>query len=79
MKTVGATEFKANCLRLIGQMSQDHEPVTITKRGQPVAVLFPLPPTENSHSIIGAMGGSVQGYDDPFEPAGEPSEWNVNR
>ena len=43
LKTIAATEFKAKCLRVITQMNKDHEPVTITKRGQPVAVLSPLP------------------------------------
>ena len=80
MTTVAASEFKAICLRLIGQMSMDHEPVTITKRGRPVAVLLPLPPPgDETISIIGAMQGSVLGYDEPFVPAGAPSDWDVNR
>lgn len=80
MKTVAASEFKATCLRLIGQMGMDHEPVTITRRGRPVAVLLPLPPPENgTTSIIGAMRGSVLGYDEPFAPAGAPSDWDANR
>ena len=71
MKTVAATEFKATCLRLIGEMSLDHEPLTITKRGRPVAVLLPLPsPEDGSTSIIGAMKGSVLRYDEPFAPVG---------
>lgn len=75
MKTVGAAEFKARCLRLIKQMSQDGEPLTVTNRGRPVAILSPIPEQARSESIIGAMAGTVLAYDDPFGPAAEPSEW----
>jgi prevent-host-death family protein len=75
-KTVAATQFKAECLRLIDEMSRDHQSVTITKRGRPVATLTPIAPNAN-RSIIGAMAGSVAGYDDPFAPAVDPMEWNA--
>ncbi|WP_375383384.1 type II toxin-antitoxin system Phd/YefM family antitoxin [uncultured Sphingomonas sp.] len=41
MKYVGAAEFKANCLRLMAEMQADGEPITVTKRGKPVAVVNP--------------------------------------
>ncbi len=69
MKTIAAAEFEATCLRVIEQMCEDREPVTITERGRPLAVLSPAPPAEKASSIIGAMEGSVLGYDDPFRPA----------
>ncbi|MYG53020.1 MAG: type II toxin-antitoxin system Phd/YefM family antitoxin [Rhodospirillaceae bacterium] len=79
MKTIAATEFKARCLRVIGQMCEDREPVTITKHGQPLAVLSPYVPADGTDSIIGAMQGSVLGYDDPFLPAADPDDWDANR
>ncbi len=43
MKTrvVSATEFKAKCLALLDEIEQRAEPITITRRGVPVAVLGP--------------------------------------
>ncbi len=43
MKTrvVNATEFKAKCLAILDEIEQRGEPVTITRRGLPVAVLGP--------------------------------------
>ena len=79
MKTVGAAEFKARCLRLIRQMNQDREPVTVTNRGRPVAVLSPLPEQTRSASIVGAMAGTVLAYDDPFAPAADPTDWSLLR
>lgn len=78
-KTIGAAKFKAACLRVIEEMRRDRQPVTITKRGRPVAVLSPLDAGEERKSIIGAMAGSVLRYDDPFAPAADPADWNATR
>jgi prevent-host-death family protein len=78
-KTVGAAEFKAACLRIIDEMNRDREPVTITKRGRPVATLSPVATTDKPATIIGAMAGTVLHYDDPFAPATEPTEWDAVR
>lgn len=73
-KTVAAARFKADCLRLIDEMGHDRQPVTITKRGRPVALLTPIE-TNPPRSIIGAMKGSILRYDDPFAPATDPTDW----
>jgi len=78
-KAVGAAEFKAKCLNLIEQMAGDGEPITITKRGKPVAVLSPVPEATTGTSIIGAMKGSVLTYDDPFSPVIEAGDWDASR
>ncbi len=41
--TISATDFKAQCLALLDQMENNGEPITITRRGYPVAVLHPAP------------------------------------
>ena len=71
VKTIAAAEFEATCLRVIEQMCEDREPVTITECGRPLAVLSPVPPKEKTASIIGMMRGSVLGYDEPFKPAAD--------
>ena len=74
---IGAAEFKARCLRVISQMNKDRQPVTITKRERPVAVLSPVPAPDESPSIVGAMRGSVLADHDPFRPAADPSDWSA--
>lgn len=76
-KLMAAAEFKEKCLRVINQMTKDREPVAITKRGQPVAILSPVKPHEEYPSVIGAMRGSVLGYHDPFRPAADASDWGA--
>ena len=78
-KTIAASVFQAKCLRIINEMAEDGEQVTITNRGKPVAVLSPVPPEHAGRSIIGAMKGSVLAYDDPFGPAADPADWNSVR
>ena len=78
-KTMGAAEFKAACLRVIDEMNRDREPVTITRRGKPVAVLTPVREPARRRSIIGAMRGSVLRFDDPFSSAIDPGAWNAVR
>ena len=78
-KTIAASEFQAQCLRIINEMREDGEPVTITDRGRPVAVLSPVRSEHTGRSIVGAMKGSVLAYDDPFGPAADPSDWNAVR
>ena len=46
MKTMPVSEFKAHALKVVTETSETREPVTITKRGKPVAQLIPFPETE---------------------------------
>lgn len=73
---VGATEFRANCLQIIDNIAVTRQPVTITKRGRPVATLNPIEQPAKT-PFFGAMAGSVTGFDDPFSPVVEEEEWNV--
>lgn len=40
--TIGAEDFKANCLKLLDEVAATKEPLTITKHGKPVAILVPV-------------------------------------
>ena len=71
VRQVPAAEFKAKCLRIIKEMNGN---------GRPVAVLSPIPATDEPPSpFIGMMRGTVLKYEDPFAPAASPSDWSVLR
>lgn len=78
-RQITATEFKVRYLHIINEMNKDRAPVTITKRGRPVALLSPVQTQGERESIIGAMRGSVLRYDDPFQPVADASDWNATR
>ena len=41
-RVLSASEFKAKCLACLDAIEQSGEPITITRRGRPVAVLGPI-------------------------------------
>lgn len=40
-RVVSASEFKAKCLGYLSEIEQSGQPITITRRGKPVAMLGP--------------------------------------
>ena len=71
---VPAGDFKARCLQLIDEVATSGEPLTITKRGRPVARLVPLPA---ELPLFGALRGSVLAQHDLVAPGGEA--WEADR
>jgi prevent-host-death family protein len=70
-KRIPAAEFKANCLRLLDEVALQRRPITITKRGKPVAKLIPV--ETEAVSLFGRMAGSIKicgDIIDPIEDAG---------
>ena len=60
MATITASEFKAKCLNLMDNLSD--EGVVVTKRGKPVARLVPY--EQGFEQFIGCMEGKVEVYGD---------------
>lgn len=56
LKTIGAAQFKEQCLSLLETV--DKEGLIITKHGRPVAKLIPV--SAQSSSLIGSLKGKIQ-------------------
>ena len=56
MESIGATEFKQKCLRLLDRVGP--EGIVITKHGKPVARLMPL--EAGSAELIGSLKGKLR-------------------
>ncbi|MBI1356955.1 MAG: type II toxin-antitoxin system prevent-host-death family antitoxin [Acidobacteria bacterium] len=41
-ETVGASDFKARCLKILDEVAETGRPVTVTKHGKPIARLVPI-------------------------------------
>jgi prevent-host-death family protein len=70
MKTrvVSATDSKAKCLTLLHEIEQRSEPITITRRGVPVAILGPIKKSafkspRNSFAGRGKIVGDIVNFD----------------
>lgn len=70
---VAAGLFKAQCLKLMDQVAQTHETVTITKRGKPIARLVPVEPRSPS-PLFGYLKGRGRITGDIVASTGEPWE-----
>lgn len=78
MRTISASDFKAQCLTILDEVAQTGMPVVITKRGHEVAQLFPVistEPTYPQHTLF----GSVEVVGDITGPAVDPDDWDANR
>jgi prevent-host-death family protein len=42
MKIIQAGKFKAQCLALLDEVAQSHNPIVVTKHGKPVAKIVPI-------------------------------------
>ncbi len=76
MRPLTASEFKARCLALLDEVASTGEPVTITKRGKPVARLIPpLPVADESPQRRLRGTGRILG--DIISPPVPPGAWEA--
>jgi prevent-host-death family protein len=73
MKTMGAGEFKARCLRVMEEVKKYRTSVVITKKGRPVAKL--VPPDAPATDVIGCMVGTARIVGDVEAPLLPLSAW----
>lgn len=52
MRSIPAARFKAQCLKLLDEVSETGETIVVTKRGKPVATVAPI---EEPRSLKGSV------------------------
>jgi prevent-host-death family protein len=75
MKTMAISQFKTHALKIIDQLSQNHETIIVTKRGKPLAQLLPYKDTPSSIEP-GQLADTLVFEDDIITPLGEDM-WEV--
>ena len=74
-ETVSVADAKSNFSSVLSRVEKRRLPVTILRRGIPIAQIVPLtPPARKSH--YGYMEGTVQVLGDIIGPSGE--EWTLS-
>jgi prevent-host-death family protein len=63
MNTIAAGKFKDVCLKTLDDVARTRSPVVITKRGKPVAKLFPYTKPTPARSLAGSI---IQESGDPY-------------
>ncbi len=76
MQEINASNFKTRCLAILDEVNRTGQPVTILKRGKPVAQL--IPPTQPAERYPQqALSGSVKILGDIVEPVLAPEDWEA--
>ncbi|MEO7273945.1 MAG: type II toxin-antitoxin system prevent-host-death family antitoxin [Vicinamibacterales bacterium] len=74
MIRMAAGKFKDQCLNVLDEVAERKTPVTITKRGRPVATLVPYAPA--ARTTNGLAGSILKERGSPYG-TGEP--WDADR
>ncbi len=77
MKTIPAGEFKSKCLQLMDKVQRTRKPITITKRGKPVAKLVPV--EQEQDEWFGRLQGEMKIVGDIVSPIDPPEAWESAR
>ena len=74
---IAAAEFKAKCLALLDRVSEDGQPITITKRGRVVARLVPAEDQDERPWL--RIRGRARWTGDPIAPVVDEDEIDALR
>jgi prevent-host-death family protein len=80
-RQIGAGAFKQHCLAIIDEVAKTHRPVTISKRGKPMARLVPLVEDDEQERRIlerlrGGEGGMLVSEKEFLEPTAKIAGWS---
>ena len=71
--TISISKFKATCLEVLKLVQQSGKPITVTRRGVPVAQV--IPPPRLAQNWLGCMAGEARVTGDLLEPL--EVDWEV--
>jgi len=78
METITIAKFKATCLALLKRVRETGEPLLVTKKGEPIALVTPPPPPRPEKGIFGCMRDTITVHGDIISPLPE-EDWEVLR
>lgn len=74
MESIGIGEFRQRATEIIKQVEETAQPVTISRRGEPVVEIRAL--EKKADDLVGSV--ELAGDVDLTDPALEPGEWLAN-
>lgn len=77
MEEVSISTFKATCLAVLERVRRTGQPILITRRGRPIAEVFPPSPAPAGKPWLGSGShtGRIEG--DLVEPVADGDEWDA--
>ena len=78
MKKIQISTFKAECLRLLDEVSRTKESLTVTRHGKPLVVINPSEEhQQREREGFGIAKGTIEIKENIIEPATDLSDWEV--
>jgi len=68
VREISISTFRAKCVGLLQEVSKTRTPFRVTRRGKPIADVFPASSEGNERSWIGSMSGTVKIFGDIVSP-----------
>lgn len=68
IREVAISEFKAKCLSLLAEVNKSRAPLRVTKRGKPIADVFPAALDLEQCDWMGSMSGTIEIKGDIVSP-----------
>jgi len=75
--TIMISKFKATCLAVLDRVKQTRQPILVTRRGEPIALIEPPPQPEKRKSWLGMFSSRGRITGDIISPALDSGEWEV--
>jgi prevent-host-death family protein len=76
-EVITISKFKSTCLSLLEKVKRTGQPILVTKRGEPIALITPPPEPEKPASWLGAFQGTGRILGDIVRPASDVKEWEA--
>lgn len=74
---IAISEFKATCLKTLEQVKRTGNPVLVTRRGEPIALVTPPPPPKKPSNWLGLFKSQGKIMGDIVSPVLDEKEWEV--
>lgn len=76
--SISISDFKATCLAVLERVRRTGRPVLITKRGEPIAEVFPPSSDPVGSDWMGSMRGTARIVGDVVSPVAGANEWEAD-
>jgi prevent-host-death family protein len=77
MDSIAISKFRATCLSVLERVRRTRKPILVTRFGQPIAQIVPLPKSKRCRNWMGSMADTARILGDIVAPAADESDWEA--
>ena len=76
-ETIAISKFKAKCLRLLDNVKKTGNSILVTRKGEPIALVTPPPPSPIPDRWLGCMQDTIKIKGDIISPVLNEKAWEA--